>query len=223
VRRRRRSTWFGSLFWVVVGYFVIKYLWHHRLQIGLIIATAIAILIVLLFLAKGGQTVWDRWRQSKRPQPTLTAHIEIVGGDSTFAGESTPTALEQLLVLDPYQFEEVVAQFLATQGFVNVTRVGGAGDRGVDIVGYDDGDQKVIVQCKRYQLSHRVGSQELQLFLGALTIHQAEYGIFVTTSTYTQTAQALAKQHLVHLIDGFQLSSYLQGSRSLPERAEEMG
>lgn len=210
MRRRRQPTWLESLFWVVVGYFVIKYLWHHRLQVGLVIVAIIAILIVLLFLAKGIQALWNRWRQSIRLQQTLTAHIEIVGDGPTYPGASTPTTLDQLLALGPYEFEEVVAQFLVSQGFEDVMRVGGAGDLGVDIVCHDDEDQKVIVQCKRYQPSHRVGSPELQLFLGALTIHQAEYGIFVTTSTYTQSARALAKKHLVHLIDGPQLGSLLR-------------
>ncbi len=55
-------------------------------------------------------------------------------------------------------------------------------------------------------------SPEMQLFIGMITVHhKADVGIFVTTSTLTRHAAALASEHspLVRVIDGAILASML--------------
>ncbi len=49
----------------------------------------------------------------------------------------------------------------------------------------------------------RVGSREVQTFIGMMHVHhQAERGIFVTTSTLTAPAARLAAEHKLEVIDG---------------------
>lgn len=104
-------------------------------------------------------------------------------------------------------FELTVADVLRAQGY-DLHRVGGSGDRGVDLVGTDVEGRKIIVQCKRYGPDNKVGSPAIQSFVGTVVNQDANQGIFVTTSTYTRGAQDLATSSrvAVTLIDGLQFS-----------------
>lgn len=70
----------------------------------------------------------------------------------------------------------------------------------------------VVVQCKRYAPDNHVGQPELRDFLGSILFHQAVYGFFVTTSTFTPPARSLiANTHgRIRAIDGRQLAYLLQ-------------
>jgi len=114
----------------------------------------------------------------------------------------------ELLVLNPSQFEEAIAQSLRDNGYQHVSRRGGPGDLGVDITCHDPNGQSVAFQCKRYAPGHLVGSREIQLFIGMVTTeHRVDRGVFITTSGFTAPAVALAKRHpWIRLIDGPELA-----------------
>ncbi len=105
------------------------------------------------------------------------------------------------------EFELAVADVLRVHGY-DLDRVGGAGDRGVDLVGTDPEGWKVVVQCKRYGPDNKVGSPAVQSFMGTVFNQEAEQGIFVTTSTYTRQARELAASSRadIRLIDGRQFT-----------------
>lgn len=107
------------------------------------------------------------------------------------------------------EFERLVARLLESLGYKKVYVNGGPGDRGADIFCYDARGLKVVVQCKRYGTIRKVGSDEMQKFLGCITDFHASYGIFVTTSGFTSQATDYAKRHNIVLIDGRQLSAFL--------------
>lgn len=120
--------------------------------------------------------------------------------------------LGDLLTLTPTEFEEAVGQILASGGFLNVRRVGGSGDLSVDLLATDVYGNRVIVQCKRYSPGRSIGSPDLQKFIGMMVVqHKAQKGIFVTTSTFKQTAIDLAKDKDITLIDGNTLVRLMQG------------
>lgn len=103
------------------------------------------------------------------------------------------------------EFEESTAELLRAMDYVDVKRVGKTADRGVDVIGYHM-DQlgyrsKIIVQCKFYD-KNPVSSGELQVFVGALATHEAERGIFVTSSFFTREAKEIARLNSITLIDG---------------------
>lgn len=115
--------------------------------------------------------------------------------------------LGDLLVLTPTEFEWAVGALLVAEGYRDVVRIGGAGDLGVDLTARDSQGKLVVVQCKRYAPGTTVGSPAVQSFIGMATVHhQAQRGLFVTTSTLTTPARALARQHDIEVIDGQELT-----------------
>lgn len=116
----------------------------------------------------------------------------------------------ELLMLNPAQFEEAIATLLRDHGYGSVERVGRSGDLGVDLTCRDREGRSVAVQCKRYGPGRRVGSKDLQLFIGMTVVHhRVERGVYVTTSSFTQPAADLAKRHRIELIDGERLARLL--------------
>jgi restriction system protein len=109
-------------------------------------------------------------------------------------------------------------------GYRDVQHVGGSGDLAADLKCRDGVGRSVVVQCKRYAPGVSIGSPEVQKFIGMVTVHhQAERGIFVTTSVFTAPAVRLARQHDIELIDGRDLANLVarvNGGRTL--RLEEV-
>jgi hypothetical protein len=118
-----------------------------------------------------------------------------------------PTSLDALRALTPTQFELAIGDLLRCSGFRSVQHTGGGGDLAADLICRDSQGARVIVQCKRYAASSAVTSPEMQQFIGMIYAHHhADYGLFVTTSTFTQPASALALQHDIRLLDGAALA-----------------
>jgi DNA-directed RNA polymerase subunit RPC12/RpoP len=134
-------------------------------------------------------------------------------------------ALEEMLVLTPQAFELAICNLLTEMGFRRVQRVGGAGDLGVDITAKDEHGRTTAVQCKRYAPDKRIGSREVQQFIGmTVTHHTAERMLYVTTSAFTTAASQLAHKHGIELIDGDKLTQLLIEHRgALPEREMPYG
>ncbi|HVA75119.1 MAG TPA: restriction endonuclease [Acidimicrobiales bacterium] len=109
-------------------------------------------------------------------------------------------SVDQLLALSPPDFEKWTGQLLRHLGYRDVRVVGGRGDLGVDIRAVDPQGRTVGVQCKRYSDS-RVSSRDMQHFYAMLFHHRLEHGIFVTTSTFTDAARGLARDHDIELFD----------------------
>jgi restriction system protein len=118
-------------------------------------------------------------------------------------GARRARTLEELLALSPAAFEAAVARILRQRGYREVSVVGGPGDLAADILCRDGQGRSVAVQCKRKAPGQRVGSAEMQQFIGMIAVHhQADGGIYVTTSSFTRPAAGLAGAHGITLIDG---------------------
>ena len=121
--------------------------------------------------------------------------------------------IDELRSLTPRRFEEAVATLLSDIGYRNVKVTGRSGDRARDISATDLTGSAVTVQCKRYV--SRVGSQDIQLFIGMLqTEYRGSKGIYVTTSEFTAPARELAKDYEVQLWDGNKLADLISRTRS---------
>ncbi len=126
--------------------------------------------------------------------------------------------LGEILTLKSGQFEDLVGDLLKASGYTEVKRVGGSGDLGADLTAIDPQGKRTIVQCKRFAPEKTVGTPDLQKFIGMLVVHhKAERGIFVTTSTFKQTARDLADQHkdTIQLIGGDLLVQWLQNTAEM--------
>ena len=122
--------------------------------------------------------------------------------------------LDALRQVSPSFFETIVLDVLHRMGYgasrVDIQRVGGSGDGGIDgIISLDKlGLEKVYVQAKRWQQA--VGRPEVQAFDGALAGQRANKGVFITTSSFTQQAVEFARMvERVVLVDGGRLAELM--------------
>lgn len=141
-------------------------------------------------LTIGLYVLWT-WHRSRRRHRSEVAQL------------STPTKAA-LYALTPYDFERLVEQILVGSGWGYVRHVGGPGDNGADLYGYDGHHppRRCVVQCKRLGPGASVGSQTIQVTLGAMAIYNAARAIVFTTGGYTDQARELAERMEVCLYDG---------------------
>jgi restriction system protein len=118
---------------------------------------------------------------------------------------------------DPAFLEKLVLNLLTAMGYGgregSAEQLGQSGDQGIDGVIRQDalGLDRVYVQAKRYAAERSVSRPDIQAFVGALHGQQADRGIFITTSRFTDTAREYADRvasRLV-LIDSEQLGELM--------------
>ena len=108
----------------------------------------------------------------------------------------------------PAKFEQFSRALLTKMG-VQFTDKGVqiSNDGGIDGYGYhiDDDDfrtTRVVIQCKRFNVNP-VGEPDINQFLGAMNKFQADYGVFITNSRFTEQAREAARAGTpITLIDG---------------------
>lgn len=132
------------------------------------------------------------------------------------ANDDTETELRRTLQASSSAFfEKAVVDLLWAMGYGGANgekqTVGRSGDGGIDGVIRQDalGLNNVYIQAKRYGDGNSIGTPAIRDFLGALQIKGAGGGIFITTSTFTQSAIDLAEQYFgkrIILIDGLRLT-----------------
>ncbi len=116
----------------------------------------------------------------------------------------------KLLDMNPTQFEELVLHLIRALGYGGPTEAlehtGGSGDFGVDGIVHLDrlGLDKIYLQAKRYKPESKINSRQIQEFFGALKGRHATKGIFITTSSYQDSALEYAKSvsDTLVLLDG---------------------
>ncbi len=119
---------------------------------------------------------------------------------------------QKLIEMNPYKFELFCRGLLKKMGIAIDDEKGiqKSNDGGIDGYGYSINanyrTERVALQCKRYN-EGPVSSRCINEFRGAISRHSAEYGIFITTSTFTKSATESAKigKEPVTLINGDQL------------------
>jgi restriction system protein len=126
--------------------------------------------------------------------------------------------LDSLKKVDPSNFENIVAQLLEklqygslNDGSIKIT--GRSGDGGIDGTCSMDklGLFKVLFQAKRW--TNNVTPHDVRDFIGALHNARATYGVFITTSNFSNDAkQEAAKAGNVKLINGEELAKLMINS-----------
>ncbi|MEU0167260.1 restriction endonuclease [Streptomyces iakyrus] len=119
--------------------------------------------------------------------------------------------------LTPEEFEEAIAALCEREGCSGVEVVGGAGDLGADVVAVTPDGRRVVIQCKQYGETHRVGSQDLQRFGGTcFTVHEADVAVLVSTSDFTAPALEYAEQCGIVCVDRETLEAWTDGTGPRP-------
>jgi restriction system protein len=125
--------------------------------------------------------------------------------------------LERVREREPAFLERLVLSVLTAMGYRGAAgsaeHLGRSGDNGLDGVIRRDplGLDQIYVQAKRYAAPHTVGRPEIQGFVGALHGAQANRGVFITTSSFTNEAITYADRVAarVVLIDGIALAQLM--------------
>lgn len=126
--------------------------------------------------------------------------------------------LERVRAMSPAEFEGLILRLLLAMGYGQgldemALALGGSGDGGIDGVIHQDplGLDRVYIQAKRYKEGNNVSSPDIRNFIGALNIHRASKGVFVTASQFTGDAKAAAQGSTVQviLIDGPRLTDLM--------------
>lgn len=135
--------------------------------------------------------------------------------------ELTNSTIDQLLVAvkeqSPQFFENLVVQLLVKMGYggdfedaAHVTQL--SKDGGIDGIIKEDalGLDKIYIQAKRWN-DRKVNGPDIQQFLGALLNVGAHKGIYITTSSFTDSARKAAQTGTMKivLIDGEQLARFM--------------
>jgi HJR/Mrr/RecB family endonuclease len=100
------------------------------------------------------------------------------------------TLREKLHLMDPFQFEFLVADLLQKIGYEKVTVTKRSGDKGVDIIANltvgGITNVNTIIQVKRYGLSNKIEGKIIAQLRGSAEVHQR--GLVITTSDFQKSA-----------------------------------
>lgn len=98
--------------------------------------------------------------------------------------------------MKPRKFEELVAAMFRNQGF-DVTLTPRSCDGGVDVIAIQKGfigTAMVLIECKRYSESNKVGVEIVRGLYGVVEKRQASLGIVATTSYFTRGATEFCQE-----------------------------
>jgi len=110
--------------------------------------------------------------------------------------------------MDPYEFEELTKALITKMGYTNASRVGGAGDRGIDVIATNRNGTLTFFQCKRW--IGGVGGEPIQRLHSQMVINtRVTEAICITTSYYTTQGMREAESTGVKTINGFELITLL--------------
>ena len=103
-------------------------------------------------------------------------------------------------------FEFFVGNLFRSLGYYNVKVTPTSHDFGADIIAERDG-VRFAIQCKRY--SSPVGVSAIQEVMASKSLHDCHVACVLTNSTFTPSAEELARKNLVILWDGNKLKDFL--------------
>jgi len=138
--------------------------------------------------------------------------------------EQTALLRERLGEMSPQRFEQLVGDLLEAMGYEDVSVVGQAGDRGIDVVGTVQvgiTSIKEVVQVKRHK--NTINRKVVDQLRGALPYHQAIRGTLITLSRFSSGCAAAAlfpNAAPITLIDGDRLIKLLVENEIAVNRRE---
>jgi restriction system protein len=131
---------------------------------------------------------------------------------STLNADLRSRLLEAILKQSPAFFETLVLDVLVTMGYGGsrenaAQHLGKSGDEGIDgRINQDPlGLDQIMVQAKRFAPEHPVDRKTIQAFIGSLAGQGVSKGIFITTSSFAESAKEFVlrgSSTKVVLIDG---------------------
>ena len=165
-------------------------------------------------IIEASKTHWEELkRNNKNKNFDIDDSEEESDAEDKLIEEFDERLLAAIAKMSPKKFEAFSRALLTKMGveFDSVKGVQVSNDGGIDGYGYhvDSSDfrtTRVVIQCKRYNNGKPVSEKEINEFLGAMNKYQADYGVFITSSRFTNAARTAAKEGSpITLIDGSKL------------------
>lgn len=201
----------------------------ERPKRGLFVLTAFGRQILVLpaddameLVRKLDQTVRSRPRRqrpasvpTKEPSEEEAEAAEAVDEVEPSGQEWRETLLRRLHRLSPDGFEEFVIYLLRTFG-MELERVGGSGDEGIDGIGLAPISpvlsSRIAVQAKRHDPASSIGREVVALFQRDADAAGAERAVLVTLGRFSAAARraATVAKPTVNLVDGDLLCDLVQ-------------
>lgn len=186
--------WAGLYGWL--GYRLLLHGVRVGLRLNLILALSLIVIGVAIVLA--WRNIGTRWLSGFRN-----------------GGKWGALSLREIQIMDPFAFEEYVAQRLfARQGYT-VINTQDSKDGGVDVLVTDRYGQQAVVQCKRYRAT--VGSGTVRELYGTMIHAGAARAFLVTSSTISDDARKWAADKPITLIDGRRLVELTRAAPGLTQ------
>lgn len=142
------------------------------------------------------------------PQEQIELSIEQLNN------ELKDDLLREILNQSPTFFEDLTIKLMIAMKYgkpQNAIRTPLSNDGGIDGIVFGDALElnPIYIQAKRYDKQNHVSRPELQKFAGAMLDKNATKGVFITTSSFTKSAQEFAKKQNIALIDGDRLTDLM--------------
>lgn len=164
--------------------------------------------------------LWEEARSQKlaqKEQNQTSLTTQSVDEDTITDSDDAELWREQLLTklqeMNPYKFEELIVNLMRKIG-IRMETTSKSNDSGIDGIGYLRTPElmtyKIVLQTKRFSTGQVTGP-DISNFAGTISGHNADRGIFVTTSSYTKDAISRSRQgaNLITLVDGDELVDLL--------------
>ena len=129
---------------------------------------------------------------------------------SAQASHSQRLLVTNFRTMNGAQFEQFLAEVFSSLGYA-VSKIGQAGDQGVDLILHKEA--VIAVQAKCW--NNAVGNTAVQEVFAGMHFHQCSRGVVVTSSTFTRSAQELASRTGCVLVDGNQIPDLIRGRITL--------
>ena len=161
----------------------------------------------------------NRQTTSEELSPEESSPDDLIEqGYSQLKSDLISELLENIVKMDPSDFETLVLKLLAALGygggnFQSMQGVPRGPDGGIDGRINEDqlGLDQIYIQAKRYT-ENSIGRPTVQTFIGAMTGGGCRKGVFVTSSTFTAEAKSYAndlRDMKLVLIDGKKLAELM--------------
>lgn len=118
--------------------------------------------------------------------------------------------LQKIDTMDGREFELFTGSLFRALGYTNVTVTQSSYDFGADVIAEKD-DVRFAIQCKRY--GSPVGVTAIQEVIASKSLHDCHVACVLTNSTFTPSAEELARKNLVILWDGNKLKEFIDRTK----------
>jgi len=196
--------------WYVKCYTILCQIWVYFLVIMAILfffmSPVYSLIIILIFVLPPLFPLWALKNEFTRKQMEkgLVSFVDRNGVERWGTPEQVKewksvdiTLRTNFMAYYPRKFELFIGELLKRMGYEveigNYTQ-----DFGIDLVAKKEGEV-VVVEVKKWQIGHNVGSREVRSILGAMWKAGANKALLVTTSDFTESAKEQAREAPIEL------------------------